>query len=490
MTFDRLSLADWGPRATKLGVGVGVAVCIALGAAAVQAADLPARLTQALAQRGLRQARVAALVVRADDGATLFERSPDERLTPASNVKILTAVAALATFGPAHRFTTEVYADREPDAEGRVGTLAVRGGGDPSLTSEQWWRLAADLRRQGLRRVSGDLLLDDSAFDRQRWHPAWGPVSSRAYFAPVGALNANYGAFGVEIRPGARQGAPLLVTLDPPVPYLRLDNRARTGGKKPLAVERRDGDGNDTVSVSGSLRAGDGPVLLYRSVSDPTAYAGAVLRMQLEANGIQVQGSTRAAALPGGFRRILAFEGEPLAEIARLFLKHSNNNIAETLLKDMAVQSGQPGSWENAVPIMRARLQSLGIDPAGFSLVDGSGLAPVDRVAPRAFVSALRLARDSFRFGPELEAALPIAARDGTLEKRAAAAMDAVRAKTGLLAGATSLSGYAHLQDGSEAVFSIIANDYKQGDLEAMAAIDGFVAALVASSPSPPTAAP
>ena len=60
---------------------------------------------------------------------------------------MLTALAALEFWGPAHRFTTRVVADRVPDAEGAVGWLAVVGDGDPSLTSEHWWRLAADLRR-------------------------------------------------------------------------------------------------------------------------------------------------------------------------------------------------------------------------------------------------------------------------------------------------------------------------------------------------------
>jgi D-alanyl-D-alanine carboxypeptidase/D-alanyl-D-alanine-endopeptidase (penicillin-binding protein 4) len=98
-------------------------------------------------------------------------------------------------------------------------------------------------------------------------------------------------------------------------------------------------------------------------------------------------------------------------------------------------------------------------------------------------VSALRAARASFAFGPELLSSLPIAHRDGTLKRRAAGATDAVRAKTGLLSGATALSGIAHLRDGTEAVFSIIVNDYKSGDADVMAAIDAFVTTLVNADP-------
>ena len=72
------------------------------------------RLGAALRVRALRGAKIGAFVVRADDGAVLFSHHADVSMTPASNEKILTAVAALATFGPTHRFVSTFYADRRP----------------------------------------------------------------------------------------------------------------------------------------------------------------------------------------------------------------------------------------------------------------------------------------------------------------------------------------------------------------------------------------
>ena len=460
--------------------GCGLAACVALlyaGAALARADELAARLGAALEHPGLRGASVGALVVRADDGRALFERSPDRPLVPASNLKILTALAALATFGPAHCFTTRIYADAAPDADGAVGTLAVRGGGDPALTSEEWWRLAADLRRAGLRRVRGGLILDDSLFETQRWNPAWDAVSARAFHAPVGALTANYGSFAVEVQP-TRPGAPAHIAVDPPIPFLELVDRTKPGGGA-LAVEREAAGDRDRVVVSGALPTGGEAVTICRSVSDPVRYAAAVFRMQLAAQGIAVDGPDRLAPVPPEFRELLAFEGKPLGDVLRLLMKYSNNNIAEILLKDMgAAQAGPPGTWENGVAAVRRQLGALGLS-SGFQTVDGSGLSPDNRVTARALVGALRIARASFAFGPELESALPIAARDGTLSHRATAAADAVRAKTGLLAGAAALSGYARTRDGTDVVFSLLVNDYKHGDPDALAGIDVFATALV-----------
>ena len=96
----------------------------------------------------------------------LYERNADAALVPASNQKLLTAIAALEAFGPSHHFPVEVFSS-EPrrDAEGRRQRSTSAAAVDPALTSEDLWRLAADLRAAGRRRVRGGLVIDDSAFD-------------------------------------------------------------------------------------------------------------------------------------------------------------------------------------------------------------------------------------------------------------------------------------------------------------------------------------
>jgi D-alanyl-D-alanine carboxypeptidase/D-alanyl-D-alanine-endopeptidase (penicillin-binding protein 4) len=308
-------------------------------------------------------------------------------------------------------------------------------------------------------------------------------VTERAYFGPVSALSANYGAFTVEVAPGASAGAPVRVAIDPPLGYFLLANRATTGPphrRASLAVDREATPQGEAVVVSGAAPAGSEPTRIYRSVADATLYAGAVLAWQLGAQGIEVGGRVRRGGAPEDGHELLAFEGRPLAEIVRLFLKHSNNTIAEVLVKAIgAEQSGPPGSWSHGVEALVARLRSLGLPLDGAHIVDGSGLSRSNRVTPRLLVDALLVADRSFAFGPEFESALPIAATDGTLSHRARGAAGAVRAKTGSLDGVHSLSGYAALPDGGEAVFSVLVNGAPAGDLAAIRALDGFAAALV-----------
>jgi D-alanyl-D-alanine carboxypeptidase/D-alanyl-D-alanine-endopeptidase (penicillin-binding protein 4) len=292
---------------------------------------------------------------------------------------------------------------------------------------------------------------------------------------------ANYGSFTAEVAPGRKAGDPLRVTLDPPVPYLTLENAGKTTarGGSALVVDRDNGPAGERVIVSGTLPLDAAPSSVYRSVNEPALYAGALLHMQLAANGISMSGTVRRATLPADAHTLLTYQGKPLAEILRLLMKYSNNGIAEALCKGLGAAAGGQGTWEGGLAALRRHLGSVGIDVSAFTLVDGSGLAASNRVSPRGLVTALRVARDSFGFGPELVASLPIAGSDGTLQQRAGRARAKVRAKTGLLSGAVGLSGYAEMADGEEAIFSVLVNGYDSGDADAMAAVDGFAAALV-----------
>lgn len=462
----------------------GQVTAMLLATSLAHGAELSERLTAALRHPSLRSAQLGILVEDERSGMVLFERDSEKLMIPASNMKLMTAIGVLSALGPAHRFETKVLSDRPPDAAGTVGQLAVIGGGDPVLNSEDWWRLAADLRRMGLRRVDGDLLVDDSLFDDEYWHPTWKGVSSRAYHAPVGALTANYGAFFISVRPGRKAGDPVRIDVDPPIPFLRVSNLAVTGdatAKQTLSVDRTEVvNGAEVVKVRGVVRAGDEADVFPRSVRDPALYAGAVLKLQLEALGIEVRGKVRRGAAP--LPNVLAtHEGRALSEIVRLFMKYSNNSIAESLVKSLAVHAGQkPGTWPAGLAALKRELSRLGLLGAGAVMVDGSGLSPDNRLSASMLVEAVRAGGRSFRIGPELLTALPIAARDGTLERRAVRVRDRVRAKTGLLSDqrVTALSGLVELDDGDVAVFSILVNGHAGGSGSAMDAVDRFVAEL------------
>ena len=308
-------------------------------------------------------------------------------------------------------------------------------------------------------------------------------MSARAYNAPVSSFTANYGAFAVQVTPGGAPGQPVAVALDPPVASLRLVNRARTLSPRSrigLQVDRRPAAAFEEVVVTGGLSPDADPQRLYRSVSDPVAYAAGVLRLQLEANGIEVAEELQRWPVPETAVPLARFEGRPLAEVVRLFMKYSNNAIGEGLVKSLAARDGaRPASWSQGVAAVRRELAGLGVELGDAVQVDGSGLSYANRATARLLVETLRVAEASFRFGPEFVASLPIAAADGTLSERGEAVAFGVRAKTGSLTRVTTLSGYADRPGGDRVIFSLLVNGFKRGTEDAWEGVDAFLEALL-----------
>jgi D-alanyl-D-alanine carboxypeptidase/D-alanyl-D-alanine-endopeptidase (penicillin-binding protein 4) len=88
----------------------------------------------------------------------------DVSVNPASTMKLVTTYAALEMLGPTFQWKTEFYTDGTLSNGVLNGNLYLKGGGDPKLNMEKLWLLMRDLRANGVRTVTGDLVLDRSHF--------------------------------------------------------------------------------------------------------------------------------------------------------------------------------------------------------------------------------------------------------------------------------------------------------------------------------------
>jgi D-alanyl-D-alanine carboxypeptidase/D-alanyl-D-alanine-endopeptidase (penicillin-binding protein 4) len=139
---------------------------------AVSALALPAQEFRTWARRlEARGVQVSAGIWDADSGKALERHHDDVALVPASTTKAVTTYALLKTLKPDFTLETEVWGDL---AGGVVqGDLVFKGDGDPMLTSERLWLLAQALRKLGVQRITGNIRLDQSAFDGQREPQGW-----------------------------------------------------------------------------------------------------------------------------------------------------------------------------------------------------------------------------------------------------------------------------------------------------------------------------
>jgi serine-type D-Ala-D-Ala carboxypeptidase/endopeptidase (penicillin-binding protein 4) len=412
---------------------------------------LRARVEAALAPLAER-ARVAIELRDLDTGEVLLEHDPERALNPASNQKLITAIAAVELLGPDYRFETSVWLDGD--------ALILRGEGDPDLHVGDLHRLAAELASRpelldGVRRI----VIDDSAFDAQLLGPGFRSDGvGESYIAPSGALALDYGTVLVTVSPGS-YGGPAAVHVEPSGLSIEIRNRTHTGAGG-LQISTHAGErGQTIIEVDGAIAGGHAPISIRRRVADPGLVAGACFAQLLA-------GTTGRDALPvergqgSHAAELLAHhESAPLLAVLSSALRYSNNFTAEQVLRTLAWRAtGQPGSWHDGVAVLERFASAVSPERAEQQhFVNGSGLSLDGRLTPSFIVDVLALAGRASSPSQLLLASFAHAGGEGTLRNRLPHAGAHVLAKTGTYAGASTLSGVIH-DDQRRLGFSILIN--------------------------------
>lgn len=389
------------------------------------------------------------LVQDALTGQVLFDRGGSDNRIPASNMKLLTAVAALRAIGPEHRFSTKVVAG--PSS----GQVVLTGGGDvllgagESATDQVMGHaglatLAAStvaaLKQNG---TTGELkvLVDDSLFSGPALNPAWAQGDVEAgEMAPLYPLALNSARFDPAVTTGPRP-----------------QDSAVSAAEAFAAQLKAAGAAADLTVADGVERFTPGP--------EGSGPPGAV------------------AAQPAVLAEV---QSATVSQQVDLMLQTSDNYLAEVLGRMAAAAKGQPATNDAATATVRSQLTELGIPTDTMRLADVCGLALDNQVSTRQFAEVVRAITSGT--DTRLRSALagfPVAGLTGTLDTRygddsTSGGAGLVRAKTGTLNSVIALSGYVVDADGRLLVFSFIGNGLKPGAGGNKEALDRAATALAA----------
>ena len=448
-------------------VGLGLLLILGLWSSPSAGSSLSDRITTQLKNAGMGPGTTGVHVFSPDLGPVYSQNERGTFIT-ASVMKIFTAVAALEEWGPAFQFPTQLLTDAKIDGGILKGNLYLRGHGDPSFVSEKMWYLANEFLRWGVTEIQGDLVVDDSRFDQIRFDPGRLPHNDdRAFDAPIGALSFNWNAVNIFSRPGSRTGAPLQVYLDLPNSYVRLENKAVTGGNDPKPdanVILKTKENIEIVSVHGRMGLGSKESVIYRAINQPEYWAGANMVEFLKQRGINVRGQVRKATTPSGATLLAESMGSPMRRMTDDMLKFSNNFVAEMLTKALAAERGQrPATMNRGLEILREFAERWRLDKGEYSFTNPAGLSRKTVGSANSLVQVLEYARNHMSVAPEFISGLPVSGVDGTLKNRMKTppALGRVRAKTGMLDGVISLAGYIERLDGKVLSFAMIYNGPK-----------------------------
>jgi D-alanyl-D-alanine carboxypeptidase/D-alanyl-D-alanine-endopeptidase (penicillin-binding protein 4) len=346
-----------------------------------------------------------AYVADLSTGASLYAENAHVGRLPASVQKLYTTSTALLRFGAAARLSTQVLGSGQLRNGTFVGTLYLRGGGDPTFGSAGFihtnygagasvQQLVSNLvRATGIQGFSGSVVADESHLDSLRGTP---PYGYRPAIDVEGELSA-------------------------------------------LAFNRGWATPNGTVYYS-----------------HPAVEAGQQFVQALKTAGVHVPGTTRirAGVTPSTATPLASVASPRMATLVDLTNAPSDNFFAETLLKDVGASYGAGGTTAAGAAVVRATIASqFGLHP---QLNDGSGLSRYDHTSPFDVVSLLRQQATN----PTFINSLAVAGRTGTLkhEMRGTFAQGRCRGKTGTLTNASNLVGYCHARDGHTLAFAFMMN--------------------------------
>lgn len=477
---------------------VAAAGFVALTAGAGGAASASLGLEDLFERFRIDGRSVGYVALDAATGAVLTARNPDGAFVPASAIKAATAMMALDVLGPEHRAVTRLYTSGAVEGGTLNGDLILVGGGDPELYTEHYLPMIRALKKQGIRRIGGRFLFDDSLFPESRAISAThdGDVS---YNAGVGALSLNFNRLRLSWR---RSGKSLQARIDARTDKMSVPvdivtaGVAPAGTQAPRGVVRVVAGGVPRWTVVPTARRSGAMWVPVKRVGLMAAH----VFQRLAANrGIALPGPERGA-LPAGAAVVAAHRSEPLIEAVRHFLKYSNNVATEIVgLATTRRMAGKPLDLAQSGHAMadwwRRRLPDG--DWTGLRIANHSGLSRETRVSPRQMAVFLRWACNRAYAGRRLWDLLPpYRVGTGTGGKRTAkrppragerpappsaqgsrsqangndrgagrrpgpvrAMAMQVRGKTGTLNHARSLVGYMVTRSKREIVFAVFLDD-------------------------------
>jgi D-alanyl-D-alanine carboxypeptidase/D-alanyl-D-alanine-endopeptidase (penicillin-binding protein 4) len=423
---------------------------------ALAAQPLPAPVADALRAAAIAPGEVGVSVVPLDGRAPAVAHNADAAFNPASTMKLVTTHAALSLLGPDYRWNTAILMRGTLEGDVLRGDLVLRGGGDPKLVIEDMTELVARLRAQGLREITGNLVIDDGLYELGDDPPTFDGDPSQPYNVRPHAALMNFKATKFVVRPDGRAVA---ITLDPPLAGVPVVNEVRLVkgpcrfGAPGLAIRDAGPEERPVIKVGGAYSAGCGEQSTMAAVLNHRQFIHGFFLAAWTAGGGTWNGRTVVERRTDPGLPVIAQWTSPrnLADVVRDINKFSNNVMArQVMLQTSADPAGrQPATLERARRAVVSWLEQRGLRSPELVIDNGSGLSRRERISAAALARVLVDAGRDERAAVFVES-LPVAGVDGTMKHRLRDEPIAGRAwiKTGSLDGVRSIAGYVDAASG------------------------------------------
>ncbi len=349
-------------------------------------------------------------VLDAETGNIIYAKNENIGLATASTLKTIVAATAFHILGKDYRYKTTLSYTGSINAEGVLdGDIVIQGSGDPSLGSWRYTNTKEEtilkqfveaIKAKGIKSIKGRIIGDAGNWPTQSTPEGWIWQDIGNYYgASATGLNWRENQFDIKLTPGSKPGDPVkMLRMVPESNYIKIYNELTTGAQ---------GSGDNAYvflapySFEGYLRGtwgiGIAKSAISASIPDPSYEAAYRLQDTLNKIGItsiECSSSSRIILNEGkkveNNRNIISTLQSPtLSELSYWYLNKSVNLYGEAFVKTIAAEKGQSATTRNGTSELIKFWKAKGLDERALNIIDGSGLAPANRVTTLAMAKIL-----------------------------------------------------------------------------------------------------
>ena len=422
----------------------------------------------------LKNASIGFYAVEANTGRVLVDINSNKNLKPASNLKLLTTIAAIDVLGAETRFETKIMYSGYFEDNTLVGNLYIIGGGDPTFNSKYFKNNETNFisecvntfNKAHITEVDGDLIIIDTLFKGQAtpstW--VWGDIGNY-YGAGVSsfAIFDNQYKLYFNTKVGLNDTVKYLKVV-PEVNIILINEVTATKTRR----DRSNIYGSELCNkrvITGELPINKDSFIVKGSILNPEQVLARHLKTELLKNNFTINGKTiikRKNIKVKNLNLLTVYKSPTVKEIVEQTNTYSVNVYAEMLLRQIDIKLGGDGTNSSATKNLKKYWTEKGNDKSCMKFYDGSGLSSYNLISAKNLVKSLQYTYSDTAIYNNIKTSLPISGKTGTLKYmfRKTELKGKVYAKSGSMSGVKAYSGYIYIDKENPIIFSLIFNNY------------------------------
>jgi len=429
-----------------------IVILLFVAARSIASGSFPIKIEQALTHYQIDQNDVSLIVQAIDENEARLSLNPDALRNPASLAKLITSWVALKRLGPSYKWKTEFYTAGEIKDGVLHGDLVIKGYGDPYLTNQDLWSILGKLNRNGLKKITGQLLLDDTYFITDEIDPyAFDGDGTHIYNNLPNALTLNFNALDLTFS-AKNNNTKITASYWPPIENIKLNNSVQliNGsciGKMPnIKIDSITIENETHIKARGEMPLSCKDYSVSRNLMSRDRYFFNSFKMIWNQWGAQIDGNVGRTVLTKEHTLLYSHDSPALADIITAMNKWSNNQMARSLIYTLGVSpDGAHATRARGIKVITEELENYNIPKTALTIINGSGLSRNVRASGNAITQILRAAWND-KNASEFVSSLSILGYDGTAAKRSLSGTSktTMRVKTGSLDDVSAIAGYIH----------------------------------------------